>query len=84
MGAVPPSRRGLASGTIATGRYVGQGLGVALSSSVFALVAGEEVGPESWPGFTAAFLAMAAVTACSAVMSAARGREPSEARAGRG
>lgn len=77
MGAVPPSRRGMASGTIGTARYMGQALGVALASTLFALAAGAQVGPSSWPGFAAAFLAMSGVATLSAACSAARGQRPS-------
>lgn len=74
MGAAPHSRRGMASASVATTRYVGQALGVAMASTVFALTAGPEVGPQSWPGFAAAFLAMSAAAALSAIASLARGR----------
>ena len=76
MGAVPPSRRGMASGVVGTTRYVGQSTGVALASAIFAAAAGVEVGPSSMGGFTAAFLSLTAVAGLSAVASLARGRMP--------
>lgn len=74
MGAVPASRRGMASGTVATTRYIGQSLGVALASAVFVLAAGVEVGRQSWAGFTTAFLAMSLGAAVALAASLARGK----------
>lgn len=74
MGSVPPERRGMASATSATVRYVGQSMGVAVSGSIFALTVGPDVGPESWAGFTAAFMAVALAALVSAALSFWRGQ----------
>jgi EmrB/QacA subfamily drug resistance transporter len=76
MGAAPPARRGMASGVIATTRYIGQSLGVAFSSFIFTLAAGAEVGSQSLPGFTAAFLGMSAFAWLSLLTSLTRGKAP--------
>lgn len=76
MGAVSPSQRGMASGTIGTSRYIGQALGVAIASAVFTLRAGQDGPSGSWSGFTAAFLTMSFVAAVSASISLGRGLGP--------
>ncbi len=44
MSAAPPSEQGEASGLLATGRVIGQGLGVALTGTVFAALGGAAAG----------------------------------------
>jgi DHA2 family multidrug resistance protein-like MFS transporter len=76
MSAVPASRRGMASGTLGTARYIGQSVGVALTSSVITLTVGGAEGPSSLPGFGLAFLTLTLSASISAGLSAVRGEQP--------
>ncbi len=76
MGSVPPRRRGLASGLMATMRALGMCLSMAFTGVSLALFAlggrPGEVGPEAGPGLTAAF-ALFGAFAFAAAWAARRG-----------
>lgn len=77
LGAVPGERRGIASGCVATGRYVGMMLGIALAGAIFtSALAGAGATPSA-PAVSsavdAAFGATWVLAAGGAVLSAIRG-----------
>jgi EmrB/QacA subfamily drug resistance transporter len=79
MGAVPPGRRGVASGVLATARTLGNVLGIGLAGAVFSTVlAGGPAGPAAVvDGVSLGLLAAAALALVGAVASATRpGPEP--------
>jgi EmrB/QacA subfamily drug resistance transporter len=90
MGAAPRDRQGLAGGLLATGRVLGQGLGVAVAGAVFAAFGGAEAGrllalrhqvrAEPWlvetfvSSYRAALWVGAAIALVGALVSLARGK----------
>lgn len=79
MGAVPPARRGMASGTVGTTRFVGQALGLALASSLFAAAGGRTDPSGSWLPYGTTFLVLCAVAVGAALLSLVRGPAPEAA-----